>query len=131
MNIIKRLMLCAVMVFSLLALPGLATTTVHAATPKEELCRGSGGRWVGGTCQNRNQNAPLEVNFKKIVNIFLFIIGAIAVIMIVIGGLKYVTSNGDTSSVTNAKNTILYAVIGLIVAILAYSIVDFVVDQLV
>ena len=67
--------------------------------------------------------------FERIVNAFLFIIGAVAVIMLVYGGFRYVTSGGDASAVTAAKNTILYAVIGIIVAILAYAIVDFVVDQ--
>ena len=63
------------------------------------------------------------------VNVFLFIIGAVAVVMIVWGGFKYVTSRGESADVTSAKNTILYAVVGLIVAILAYAIVDFVIDQ--
>ena len=66
--------------------------------------------------------------FKTIVNILLFIIGAIAVIMLVIGGIRYTISNGDSNQVTSAKNTILYAVIGLIVAILAYAVVNFVVS---
>ena len=46
--------------------------------------------------------------------------------MIIIGGIKYVTSNGDSSGVTSAKNTILYAVVGLVVAVMAYTIVNFV-----
>lgn len=66
---------------------------------------------------------------KTIVNVLLFVLGAIAVVMIVIGGIRYTVSNGDTSAVTGAKNTILYAVIGLVVAIMAYAIVNFVVDN--
>lgn len=68
--------------------------------------------------------------FRTITNILLFIIGAIAVIMLVIGGIRYTTSNGDSNSVSAAKNTILYAIIGIIVAILAYAIVNFVVGGL-
>ncbi len=68
---------------------------------------------------------------KTIVNVLLTILGSIAVIMIVIGGIRYTVSNGDTSAVTGAKNTILYAVIGLIVAIMAYAIVNFVIDNFV
>lgn len=68
---------------------------------------------------------------QDIVNVLLLLIGAISVIMIVIGGFKYVTSNGDQNSIASAKNTILYAVIGLIVAIMASAIVNFVVDQFV
>lgn len=68
--------------------------------------------------------------FRTIVNTLLFIIGAISVIMIIFGGFKYVTSGGDSNGVTSAKNTILYAVIGLIVAVLAFAIIDFVLDSL-
>lgn len=66
---------------------------------------------------------------QTVINILLYILGAVAVVMIVIGGIRYTTSNGDSGAITSAKNTILYAVIGLIVAILAYSIVNFVLQQ--
>lgn len=65
--------------------------------------------------------------FSTISNVLLFIVGAIAVIMIVIGGLRYVISGGDSTQVQAAKNTILYALVGVIVAILAYAAVNFVV----
>jgi hypothetical protein len=71
----------------------------------------------------------LRVGIKDVINTLLFILGAIAVIMIVIGGIKYTLSNGDASSIKSAKDTILYSVIGLVVALLAYAIVNFVVDQ--
>ena len=62
-----------------------------------------------------------------IVNILLFLIGTISVIMIIIGGILYATSAGDSGNVTKAKNTIMYAVVGLVVAFLAYAIVNWVV----
>ena len=64
---------------------------------------------------------------KNIINILLWAIGIVSVIMLIIGGFRYVTSNGDSSQVTAAKNTIMYSVIGLIIAIFAYAIVNFVV----
>lgn len=67
---------------------------------------------------------------KDVINTVLYVLGIIAVIMIVIGGFRYVMSSGDQTGVTNGKNTILYAVIGLIVAILSYAIVNFVIFQL-
>ncbi|PID31346.1 hypothetical protein CR983_01655 [Candidatus Saccharibacteria bacterium] len=67
--------------------------------------------------------------FATITNILLFVIGAIAVIMIVIGGLRYVISGGDASQVSAAKNTILYAIVGIIVALLAYAAVNFVIGS--
>lgn len=67
--------------------------------------------------------------FKKITDVMLFIIGAVSVIMLIIGGLRYVVSGGDQNAVTGAKNTILYAVIGIIVALLAYAVINFVTTQ--
>ena len=68
--------------------------------------------------------------FTTITNIMMFILGAVSVIMIIFGGLRYVISGGDSTSVTAAKNTILYAVVGVIIALLAYAIVNFVIGSL-
>ena len=68
--------------------------------------------------------------FKKITNTILYIVGIIAVIMLIIGGIKYVISGGDSKKVTDAKNTVLYAIIGLVVAFLAFAIVNFVISAL-
>ncbi|HSX48353.1 MAG TPA: hypothetical protein VLF41_02540 [Candidatus Nanoarchaeia archaeon] len=67
--------------------------------------------------------------FQTVANTLIFIVGAIAVIMLIVGGLRYVLSSGDQAAVTGAKNTILYAIIGIIVAILAFAAVNFVVQQ--
>ena len=110
---------------ALAAFVGMATfvpAQVALADPAGEISK--------GIDQAGGKNEPsLGSRFQDIVNVMLYIIGAIAVIMIVIGGIRYVTSNGDSGSVKSAKDTILYAVIGLIIAILAYSIVNFVVDS--
>jgi len=68
--------------------------------------------------------------FKTITNTVLYIVGVIAVIMLIIGGIKYVISGGDAKKVTDAKNTVLYAIIGLIIAFLAFAIVNFVITSL-
>lgn len=64
-----------------------------------------------------------------VINTLFFLLGTIAVIMIIVGGVRYVVSNGDQSGIKSAKDTIMYAVIGLVVAMLSYAIVNFVVDQ--
>ena len=65
-----------------------------------------------------------------IVNALLFIIGFLSVIMLIFGGLRYIISGGNAAAVTTAKNTILYAIVGLIIAIFAYAIVNFVIGSL-
>lgn len=69
--------------------------------------------------------------FNVITNVLLFIIGAVSVIMLIMGGIRYTISQGDSTAVSNAKNTILYSVIGLVVAILAYAIINFVIGSFV
>ncbi len=72
----------------------------------------------------------LEDNVKNIINAVLYVVGILAVVMVIIGGVKYTTSGGDQSAVTSAKNMILYGIIGLVIAILAYSIVNFVIGRI-
>lgn len=67
--------------------------------------------------------------FHTVSDTLIFIVGAVSVIMLIIGGLRYVLSSGNATSVEGAKNTILFAIIGLIVAILAFAIVQFVVTK--
>ncbi len=66
--------------------------------------------------------------FTQITNTVLYAVGIISVIMLIYGGLRYVLSGGDSKKVTDAKNTILYAIIGLIISILAFAIVNFVIN---
>ena len=61
-----------------------------------------------------------------VINIILYIIGIISVVMLIFGGIQYATSAGDEKKVTTAKNTIIYAIVGLAVAILAWTLVNFV-----
>ena len=68
--------------------------------------------------------------FQNITNTLIFIVGAVAVLMLIVGGLRYVLSGGNSSNVESAKNTIFYAIIGIVVAILAYAIVNFVIGSL-
>jgi len=94
----------------------------------------TGGISHGAECA-KPTNAPSQLFgpnsiFVTVTNIMLFIIGAIAVIMLIIGGIRYVVSAGDQNAVTSAKNTILYAIIGIVVAFLAYAAVNFVSSQL-
>jgi hypothetical protein len=64
--------------------------------------------------------------FHAIANALIFVVGAMSVIMVIIGGLKYVISMGHPKRVEGAKNTILYAIVGLVVALCAYAIANFV-----
>ena len=74
--------------------------------------------------------AGVTSTVEAVINILLFIVGVAAVVMLIVGGLRYITSGGDAQAATAAKNTVLYSIIGLIVAVLAYALVDYVFGKL-
>jgi hypothetical protein len=110
-------------VLSLAAVIGLVSFVpsyvAQAADPKGQVQQGVTDIGGGGQVSLGNR-------IKAVVNILLYILGAIAVVMIVIGGIRYTTSNGDSGNIKSAKDTILYSVVGLVVALMAYAIVNFV-----
>ncbi len=75
------------------------------------------------------QTTSLTDSVANVTNIMITVIGIISVIMLIIGGFRYVLSGGDSKNTTAAKDTILYAIIGVVVALLSYSIMQFVIDQ--
>lgn len=98
------------------------------------LCAGSNLQFTDnpGQCTVSGQDATSQINsiVHTIVNLLSAIVGIIAVIMIIVGGFRYITSGGNDTSVTSAKNTILYAIIGLVVVALAQIIVRFTLSKL-
>lgn len=127
---------------TLLLVPALALgisfvvpSSAHAATATcdtSTLSLSSGANCAQGNDQPTTLfgDGADEGIFTKIVNIMLFIVGAVAVIMLIVGGIRYVTSGGAQDKVTAAKNTIMYAIVGIVVAILAFAVVNFVVAGL-
>ncbi len=88
---------------------------------------GSAGQICGAGQSETADKFPEYI--KNIINTMIFVVGIIAVIMIVVGGVRYVVSNGESAQLKAAKDTVTYSVIGLVVAILAYAVVNFVLDQ--
>ena len=117
---------------ALLAVAGmsLVAVPVNAAGTNERVCEGvnlvSGSSGTTCTEDGTNTFASLE---KRIVNIFSLVVGVVSVVMIIIGGFRYIVSNGDSNAVTGAKNSILYAVVGLVIVLFAQVIVRFVLTE--
>lgn len=97
------------------------STCTPSGTGTLDISQGSQAAQGGGMV-----SGDLKTIIGNIVRIFMYAVGAVAVIMMILGGFQYVTSSGDQAKVTKAKNTILYGVVGLVVALLAYAIVSFV-----
>lgn len=85
---------------------------------------------TAGLDKTQDAAGGLEMNgvIKTIITTMLFVVGILAVIMIIYGGIRYVTAHGDKTQVASAKDTVVYAVVGLVVAIVAYALVDWVVN---
>jgi hypothetical protein len=130
MTSIKRLFLIFFSVLSLLGLAGLQLAPVAYAgntdTAKNEACAGIGGTTTDGKCKVAGA-ADLDKIIRSVVGLLSIIVGVAAVIMIMVGGFKYITSGGDSSKASSAKSTITYAIIGLVIVALAQFIVRFVI----
>jgi hypothetical protein len=134
---IKRLKTLLMTTFTagLLLTPILLPATVSAATAdiQGSLCGGStlqvGTDTSAGQCADSGAESRVNGIVTFIINIFSVIVAIVAVIMIIIGGVKYITSGGDSANVTGAKNTILYAIIGLVIVALAQILVKFVLSK--
>jgi hypothetical protein len=102
-----------------------------AACNTSDLSIASGADCAKGNDQPTDLFGGDNSIFRRVTNILLFLVGAISVIMLIIGGIRYVISGGDQNQVTSAKNTILYAIVGIVVAFLAYAAVNFVTQALI
>ncbi len=98
------------------------------------LCAGSNLQFTDnpGQCSAASSDATSRINsiVHTVVNLLSAVVGIVAVIMIIVGGFRYITSGGNDTSVTSAKNTILYAIIGLVVVALAQVLVRFTLSKL-
>ena len=119
----KRFVLLIALVLGVIAVPTAPVGAINVFDGNA--CTGANAD--KSVCKGKNET--IDPIVSAIVSVLLFAIGIVSVIMIIVGGLRYTTSNGDPSKVKSAKDTILYAVIGLVVALLAYAIVNFVVVQ--
>lgn len=138
---IKKLktLLMSISILGLFAAPVLAMAGTASAVD----CTSASGNIKDclsvGTCLSTSNDSAcgsgaeatttVDKIIKLVINIFSMVVGVVAVIMIIVGGLKYITSSGDSGNVTGAKNTILYAIIGLVVVALAQIIVRFVLNK--
>ena len=122
----KRALISSFMV-ALFVIFGNASLVVHAATvASQSVCNGISA--VGGNCAASN-GTSIDSTLAFVLNLLSAIAGFIGVIFVIIGGVKYVTSGGNSEKTNSAKDTILYAIIGLVVAALAQVIVKFVLNK--
>jgi len=133
-SLLTASILSCLFVFALFSLPALAATN----SSKELICTQAGGEYTPGTgdsngaCTNSSEAGFIGDGniFETTTNALIFLVGAVSVIVLIIGGFRFVVSGGDANAVKGARDQILYAIVGIIVTTLAYAAVRFVTDQL-
>lgn len=105
-----------------------AAALIGGSTSKSEACKGINLDQNTDACAS-NTPAGLNTLLSTVISILSIVVGAAAIIMIIIGGFKYITSQGDSSSTASARNTVLYALVGLLVAIFAQAMVHLVLNR--
>jgi hypothetical protein len=131
----KRILKKITLAMSALLLVGGLTLAVAAPAQAQVNCDEGVGKGVALTDPNGQCNDDGEGSnsfagvIRNIINIFSIVVGAVSVIMIIIGGFRYIISNGDSNGVSGAKNTILYAIVGLVIVLFAQVIVRFVLTR--
>ena len=105
----------------LLGVSSLAAASLLTSDASAQVSSG-----INAATTSEMQGKSVNNTVGSIVNVLLWVVGILSVTMIVWSGFKYITSAGDTSKLASAKSTLIYAVVGLIIAIMAYAIVNFV-----
>lgn len=123
---LKKIFIALTLLCSFLGLVLVPVTAFGQS--KDEVCQGIGLTSSGGGCDSGGGSSVDNI-LKLSLNILSVAIGIVAVIMIMLGGFRYVTSGGDSGKISSAKDTILYAIVGLVIVGLAQIIVKFVLSK--
>lgn len=121
--------MCRLAVCALVALTTACTPLAGALLPAHSAYADAASQVKSGlgSVGDADTGSDLPTIVGNVVNVMLFIVGILAVIMIIFSGIRYITAHGDKNQVEGAKNTLIYSIVGLVVAIIAYALVNWVV----
>jgi hypothetical protein len=125
----KKFLLIGLVLLGITASIVAVHTSPALAAAKDEVCAGVGAVSGSGGCTTKAGEPTVNSLVSSIVNVLSVIVGIVAVIFVIYAGFKYVTAGGDSSKVSSAKNTLIYAIVGLVVAALARPLVQFVLTK--
>jgi cytochrome bd-type quinol oxidase subunit 2 len=129
----SKLLILSSLLFLALPLAVPAMASAQDPNPTVGVCYGAEHLQINpnpdGSCPAGAGTTKVNSLITEIINVFSVVVGIVAVIMIIVGGFRYVTSGGSSEKVTAAKNTLLYAIIGLVIVALSQIIVKFVLDK--
>ena len=110
------------------SLPGVVSASCSGNNIATNVYQGvSDATGSTSTCSTSNNiQSGVKSVATNVVNILSIVVGVVAIIMIIIGGFRYITSGGESGNVSGAKNTLLFAIVGLVIVALAQIIVHWV-----
>lgn len=122
-------------ILALLLLPLMTVAPAPAGAlfddAKQQACNGANLTNDGANCNDKSKGEDkIQSTLQSIINILTAIVGIAAVVLIIVSGLRFITANGDSGSINQARNGIIYAVVGLIIVSLAQAIVRFVLSRI-
>lgn len=126
---IKRLKIATLSLLTIFSMAAFSTTAVAATAAQAAACGGAGIAATSGDCSGDANTPGVDNIIAAAIKILSSIVGLAAVVVIIVGGFKYITSGGDSNKVGAAKNTIMYALIGVVIAVMAQVLVRFVFDK--
>jgi cytochrome bd-type quinol oxidase subunit 2 len=116
------------MISGIFLAPLLAVGTAGAQASEKAACEGLGGNFNGGSCSVAGQ-PQIDTVITQVIQVMSAIAGVAAVIMIIISGFRFITANGDSSTIAAARRTLIYALVGLVIVAISQSIVWFVLGR--
>lgn len=117
----------AALVMAAASLLPVAVPTYALSAPGNAVCSGAG--LAGSDCNGATGANQINKVVAFVINLISIVIGIAAVIMIILGGAKFITSGGDPSKVAGAKASVMYAIIGLVIVAAAQLIVHYVLSN--
>jgi hypothetical protein len=128
MKIIQRIKYLLAATLLGTALLGSAPLAFAASQSQADACAGLSQLDTSSNC-NTDSSGGISHLISVVINILSIIVGFIAVIMLIVGGLRFITSGGEASNTASARNTILYALVGVVIVALAQALVHFVIAK--
>ncbi len=130
MKLLHKIAVTTALLTSSLFVVGSASPVSAALfdSARGEACKGANLDDKNNKCEGGASS--LESTIQTVITILTTIVGVAAVIIIIINGLRFITANGDSNSITAARNGIIYALIGLVIAVMAQIIVRFVLGRI-
>ncbi|MGF7229100.1 MAG: hypothetical protein ACQR33_03885 [Candidatus Saccharibacteria bacterium] len=121
----KALLILSIVTLGIVGLMAFSHPASSFASAQSDVC--GGAALAGGSCTS--DTTSLTTTIRNIINLFSIIVGIVAVIVVIVAGFRYVTSGGDSSKISGAKNTLIYAIVGLVIVALSQAIVQFVLSK--